>query len=209
MNRRSRKPHIGNDSVNNNQWLCVGIERVQAVHEHGHTHPRHTTARNGMYISTQLVLNLPVNANFIRIIIHSHCFFTRSRPRSRIDRIESIAENISIHRVFSPTDWNLKGIIAITPHPKGSYIYRDLDHVIPFLVSHSRIACVIECRDTDTRSRLLSSIIIDTSFNFAHRNLRQHGLYHLCGIPYRSLGGILLRLLSRHRSCHSGHQAKC
>ena len=80
MDGRSRKPHISDDPVNNHQRLCVGIERVQAVHEHGHAHARHTTTRNGMYIGTQLVLNLTVNTDFIRVIIHSYRPFTRSCP---------------------------------------------------------------------------------------------------------------------------------
>ena len=209
MDGRSRKPHISDDPVNDNQRLRVRIERVQAVHEHGHAHAWHTTTRNGMYISSQLVLNLTVNADFIRVIIHSHRPFTRSCPRSRIDRIESIAENIGIHRTFPFAERHLKGVVTVSAHPQGSNIFRNPDYIIPLLVGHSRITCVIESRDADTGCRLLCGIIIDTSFNFAHRNFRQHGFYHLCRIPYRSLSRFLIRLLSRHRSCHGGHQAKC
>ena len=61
MHHRTGLLHILNHTINHNQRLSIGCERIQTTNKHGCTNTRSTRTGNGTDIRTHEALNIGIN----------------------------------------------------------------------------------------------------------------------------------------------------
>ena len=170
MERWTHELHVLWHTVDDDEWLGIGIEGVDTIHEHGYTLSWHTAASERVDIATEVRLNLVVDGNVVVVIGSFRCAHTLCGSGRRVDVLELVAIHECTELALS-TNRLLNERIAFSLESEDCGIGRYLDGVLSVLVRHGCIATVVVGSDTHTGSRHLGSCIDDGTTDF----LRWHG----------------------------------
>ena len=163
--------HVPNDSVDNDKRLCIGVERVDAIDEHGCTLGRKSTTIDGTDRGIEVVLDISFGRNtagFDRGILR----FVENGGAVVIEREEFAVVEIGIGGDTVVKSY-LNGIVSVGGDEKRGDVFGYAELVGAFFVGECRIKFIAERLYANTGERLARSGIINHTGDFLHLVLRK------------------------------------
>ena len=132
--------HVHHDVVDDDQRLGVGIERVDALDEHGVAQTGNAAAADGADVGTQLLGNERVDAQ-VRVVVKLVGNGTqRGRCRATVGFVKGLRVELAVGHarlvVGSEGDGVLLQVVAVDAHDDRTGVVGHADFVVAFLVGH-------------------------------------------------------------------------
>ena len=199
--------HILLNAIHEDEWLSIGVERVQTADEHGCTTIGNTRALNGMDVTTQLVLNVGINGHIVGVAgvyLLAGCI----SDGVLIHRIELATQHLHNHhlRWVVVVDGYLLVGIAWRESKESGGEGRDLDGEITFFVRHGCILCIAEHLELHTSEWCTRAHVVHLAMNF-HGWIFRHLLFALWTLHSLCLFSLSCFVLSQDRS--GERECKC
>ena len=134
--------HVPNDSVDNDKRLCIGVERVDAIDEHGCTLGRKSTTIDGTDRGIEVVLDISFGRNtagFDRGILR----FVENGGAIVIEREEFTVVEIGIGG-YPVVESYLNGIVSVGGDEKRGDMFGYTELVGAFFIGKRRIKFIAE-----------------------------------------------------------------
>ena len=162
--------HVAHNTINNNERLCVGIQRIKTTDEQGGTITRTSRTIDGMDVSTKGVFNLVFN----------------SRRSSIIDFCDRCSQHIGAILIHGTELVGNHGNIEVSTLPNAHLLTKILggvnkerrgksgytDGKFALCIGHGGETVVVECLHLHTGKRSLGGGINDNTLHFLHGILR-------------------------------------
>ncbi len=167
--------HIPDDTINNNEGLCIGIQRIDTIDKHHTTLSGNTTTTYHTNGSIEFVLNLVFNGNCRGSV---YCGNTTIK-----DVYIIFIECLEMGRIYVgiivciSVETNLNGIIAIGGNIERSDMFGHLNGVLTVFISHRRIVTISKSLNTNTSEGLTGTCIIYSTLHLFHLVLGSRNLF--------------------------------
>ena len=171
----TRLLHVTNDTINNDEGLCIGVERAETANEHGRAVARTARAVDGMDIGTKVVFDFGLGR--IGRSVVDQCLSDSSHIGAiLIHGLELIGNHRDVELLVARSDAYLLTKISRCMHKQRCCECGHLDGELTLLVGHGSIVAVIERLYLDTSEGFFRYSIDDDTLHF-HGGIL--GLLHL------------------------------
>ena len=199
MQRGTCLLHVLHDAVDDEEWLCVGIERVQAAYEHGSAIAGTAGTRYGTHICTEEVLDVGLDGlrRSVRYFCRSSCAHLRCLA---VHRTELVAEHLDAQCGVATANADLlaEELRRVDVERCGKGWYFDGEGTV--VVGHGGVLRIAECLDEHTGQRLLRHGV-DADALYLHSGVGGY-LYHRffdygCGFFFSGVHNVVIVLCHR------------
>ena len=167
--------HVGDDTVDDNQRLGVGLQTGDTADEHGVAHAQLSATRNGMDVGTQLLGYQRVDAQTGRVVeVLGRTADTGLRGRL-IDGTEGTGVELGVSLAGLGSDGFLQQLIALNAHADAVDVLGYFQLVATLVVGHGGVTMIAVCLDDDTSQRLACGGIGHRATHHLHVLLRCDG----------------------------------
>ena len=178
--------HVVNHSVEHNQRLCIGIEGIETVDEHGGTLCVERRTGNAANIGTQAVANLIVDGHVGGCLEVGDAYLLGTSRHQFVVREIAFGEQLDVHVFGTVIDGGTYLVVSLKSCLQGGNERRNLDGVNTFFVRHGCVERVVVRLNLNTRQRFTRSSIHHLTFHFLHRIILDR-LLNLLNLSCRSI----------------------
>ena len=177
---------VDDHTVDNYEWLCIHVQRVQTLHEHYATHTGCTVTCDGIHLSTHLLLDLVLDVDGAGVFEISSFEIAAYVGLRAILCLESVRveQHTALYRVLYQT--HLYGVVVRRSNNNRRGEYGHFEHITTIVFCQHTIAFNFSCLDNGTGNRLFGSGIEHDTLHHAcliillfHRNLAHRSNFYV------------------------------
>ena len=158
--------HIHHDTVDNDEGLGVGIQRVQAINEHGSTLGGHTAAVDGAHRTAEFFFDFFFNRKGIGLVEPRRLVVVHG---SAVEVEILLHALVQVHILVGSTlEGELGRVVVLNIDEKNVYKLGDIDGVLTVVLGQGTIETIVQSLHFHTCKGLLGSGIIDVTRNLFH-----------------------------------------
>ena len=166
MERGTVVLHIHHDTVDNDEGLGVGIQRVQAINEHGSTLGGHTAAVDGAHRTAEFFFDFFFNRKGIGLVEPRRLVVVHG---SAVEVEILLHALVQVHILVGSTlEGELGRVVVLNIDEKNVYKLGDIDGVLTVVLGQGTIETIVQSLHFHTCKGLLGSGIIDVTRNLFH-----------------------------------------
>ena len=167
--------HVGDDTIDDDQRLGVGLQTGDTADEHRVAHTQLSATRNGMDVGTQLLGHQRVDAQTGRVVeVLGRTADTGLRGRL-IDGTEGTGVELGVSLAGLGPNGFLQQLIALDTHADAVDVLGYFQLVATLVVGHGGVTMIAVCLDDDTSQRLACGGIGHRATHHLHVLLRCDG----------------------------------
>ena len=164
--------HIPHDAIDNDEGLCVGIERTDTIDKHGCTLCGHTATADSADVGVEVVLNIVFNGNGAGFLCN-HLGICHNVNTILIESLEVGSVEVGV-LICCTLDGNLGSVVLGVAfgngHVESRDVFGDFDGVSTIVVGQRGIVAVVECLNAYTSERCVGGSIVNVAANLTHSN---------------------------------------